>query len=184
MDIKGYRDYSEHEVLNGLFSFTASSGDKGTFVELVGSGILPDELNGWGPSIDGIANTVSQRYVTTTKVQPAPSGSNRVVGMMLYDVRDVGTFGESLLQNPEERAERQCVLSGQAVPIATRGLFMIKGHSGTATGGSAAYLGPQAGVIQAVSATIAGVNGQRVGTFLGATGRDGYALFKLSIAGM
>jgi hypothetical protein len=47
------------------------------------------------------------------------------LGIMLRDVRNKDENGENLLYYPEKKEELQCVVSGEAVPIATKGLFTI-----------------------------------------------------------
>ena len=47
------------------------------------------------------------------------------MGILLRDVRAKDENGENLLYYPEKREELQCVVSGEAVPIATRGIFTL-----------------------------------------------------------
>ena len=47
------------------------------------------------------------------------------LGILLRDVRNKDENGENLLYYPEKKEELQCVVSGEAVPVATRGLFTI-----------------------------------------------------------
>ena len=49
----------------------------------------------------------------------------RPLGILLRDVRAKDENGENLLYYPEKKEELQCVVSGEAVPIATRGLFAV-----------------------------------------------------------
>ena len=43
----------------------------------------------------------------------------------MRDIRNKDENGENLLYYPEKKEELQCVVSGEAVPVATRGLFTI-----------------------------------------------------------
>ena len=57
------------------------------------------------------------------------SGANKDVplGMLLYDVREDDENGEKLIFNPRKAAENDYVISGQAVPILTRGIVLYSG---------------------------------------------------------
>ena len=45
--------------------------------------------------------------------------------LLLYDVREYDENGEALKFNPRKQDELQCSLTGQAVPIATKGVFLF-----------------------------------------------------------
>ena len=47
--------------------------------------------------------------------------------MLLYDVREDDENGEKLIFNPRKAAENDYVISGQAVPILTRGIVLYSG---------------------------------------------------------
>ena len=49
------------------------------------------------------------------------------LGMLLYDVREDDENGEKLIFNPRKAAENDYVISGQAVPILTRGIVLYSG---------------------------------------------------------
>jgi len=187
--LKPFRDYSEHDVIN-LFSFndTAIILDANA-AGIVHAGSCVKVKTGWSndaETTDMIAdvgaaynNTVSQRWGVAANVQLTDGGNDEtVLGITLYDVREYDENGEALKFNPRKQDELQCSLSGQAVPIATRGLFL------TATG---AWIASQSvGINMDVFATgdgqltTAGVkaNDNRIGRTLGAPDSDGSVLVK------
>jgi hypothetical protein len=123
-------------------------------------------------------NTVSQRYGVTAKVVTSTTGETPI-GMMLYDVKDVDENGELLKYKPRKAAEMQAVIPGQAVPIVTRGIFLVQGVLGTPTAGGTAYAG---GTGQITSST--GTNptaNVAIGKFLGAADTNGETLVKLDL---
>ena len=131
--LKPFRDYSEHDVIN-LFAF----GDKDvtlgtTTVVYAGSAVKvqtgwsnTNELQMLGDVGAAYANTVSERYGVSADVQYTEGGADEAaLGITLYDVREYDENGEALKFNPRKQEELQAVLSGQAVPIATRGVFLM-----------------------------------------------------------
>lgn len=134
--IRPFRDYDEHEVVN-LFAFDGGLANKGTFVTAAGSGfdLSAEAAFGNDSFIDG---TVSARFNVASKVAPAASGTpaSSVLGMMLKDVRSVDENGYPLKFEPRKAAERDVVISGEAVPVVKRGLFLYSGVFGTPAFGS------------------------------------------------
>src|SRR5579864_1912056 len=135
--IRPFRDVDEHFVIN-LFAYSGASipGQgipRGTFVK-INSGWLSDQnlvdggaVGGYNPS-QPLA--VSRRYNNPATVTLANSGDN-ILGLTLYDVRELDENGIPLIFNPAKQAQLQAVLSGQAVPIATKGIFLYSGLAGT-----------------------------------------------------
>ena len=184
--LKPFRDYSEHDVIN-LFAF----GDKDvalgtTTVIYAGSAVKvqtgwsnTNELQMLGDVGAAYANTVSERYGVSADVQYTEGGADEAaLGLTLYDVREYDENGEALKFNPRKQDELQSVLSGQAVPIATRGVFLM------ATGSWAS----SAGIVQDQDVFATG-NGQvtnlgakavnnRIGRTLGGPDADGSVLVK------
>ena len=184
--LKPFRDYSEHDVIN-LFAF----GDKDvtlgtTTVIYAGSAVKvqtgwsnTNELQMLGDVGAAYAYTVSERYGVSADVQYTEGGADEAaLGLTLYDVREYDENGEALKFNPRKQDELQSVLSGQAVPIATRGVFLM------ATGSWAS----SAGILQDNDVFATG-NGQvtslgakavnnRIGRTLGGPDADGSVLVK------
>ena len=100
---------------------------------------------------------------------------------MLWDVREFDENGEKLLYNRTKQHQMQCVLSGQAVPIATRGRFLFSGVQGTPIAGQPAYLHTDGGLV-AVAAGLT-VTATKVGKFLGAKDSKGWVLVDIETNG-
>ena len=129
MTIRPFRDYSEHEVIN-LFALQGES-NKGTFVTAAVSGF---DLTAPSAFQDDsfIDNTISARFNVPNKVVAAPSGTAAamVLGMTLKDVRSVDENGYPLKFEPRKAAERDLIISGEAVPVVKRGMFLYSGIEG------------------------------------------------------
>jgi len=146
--IRPFQDYSEHDVVNGVFTLTGVPPiNKGTFVK-VASGFLSDQGLGFGAAPGATyANTASFRWnVPATVVSCGASGENPV-GMTLFDYKETDEHGQKLVFDKRKAAELEVILSGQAMPIVTKGLFLYSGVGGTPTAGNPAYLGPDGAII-------------------------------------
>ena len=190
--LRPFRDYDEHDVLN-LFAYDTTglvagsiSITKGSLVKIAtgwknyDSGV---ELGGGLEFIGGAGtlqpnNTVSQRYGVTAKVVTSTTGETPI-GMMLYDVKDVDENGELLKYKPRKAAEMQAVIPGQAVPVVTRGIFLVQGVLGTPTAGGTAYAGGT-GQITASTGNYP-ISNVAIGKFLGAADVNGETLVKLAL---
>lgn len=188
--LRGLRDYDEHDVLN-LFSYDTNSVTpitvvKGTLVKIAAGWKNYDSSANLGGGIDFIgsagtlapSNVVSQRYGVTAKVVMSTTGETPI-GMMLFDVRDTDENGELLKYNPRKAAEMQAVIPGQAVPVVTRGIFLVQTVGGTPAAGGTAYAGAT-GQITASSGTNPTAN-IAIGKFLGAADTNGETLIKLAL---
>lgn len=190
--LRPFRDYDEHDVIN-LFSYdttglTAGSIDivAGTLVKIAtgwknyDSGV---ELGGGLEFIGGAGtlqptNVVSQRYGVTAKVVRSTSGETPI-GITLYGVKDADENGELLKYKPRKAAEMQVVIPGQAVPVATRGIFLVQSVGGTPTAGGTAYAGTGGQITSSTGTNpIANV---AIGKFLGAADTNGETLVKLAL---
>lgn len=187
-NLKPFRHYSEYEVINGFFAASTDTLPKGTFVSIVpgGSGNTNALQNGNVPATPllgigapyGLApdRARSYRSVVTWRVQAAASGVVPL-GITLYDVAETNKYGEKYIAKPKhERYEQEVVVSGEAVPILTRGIVHLKGFVGTPAPGS--------GVVNVVNGSgVVGVynKGTSYGKFLSAADADGYALFKVEL---
>lgn len=126
-NLKPFRQVSESDVINLFAHATATSLNKGTLVKPSVAWLSTDDgLSEAGDPGAAYGNTVSNRYATTAKVATAGSG-DYPLGITLYDIRETDENGEKLIFNPRKAAEMQVVLSGQTVPIASRGLFLYSG---------------------------------------------------------
>lgn len=173
--LRPFRDYNEKDVIN-LYTYSGAVVDstyqilatKGTFVKVAGQGFLvsnePIEMLG-NMGAFNVNNFVAQRYGVTSKVTVANAADNPV-GMLLFDCRELDENQLPLKYNPRKAAEMEAAISGQAIPIVTRGTFLYSGistGSGVAvTAGNKAYLG--------ANGTICTTGSTAIGKFLGSTG--------------
>ena len=184
--LKPFRDYSEHDVIN-LFAFGDKDVSLGT-TTVIYAGSAVKVQTGWSNTNElqmlgdvgaAYANTVSERYGVSADVQYTEGGADEAaLGLTLYDVREYDENGEALKFNPRKQDELQSVLSGQAVPIATRGVFLM------ATGAWAS----SAGILQdndvfatgdgKVTKLGAKAVNNRIGRTLGGPDADGSVLVK------
>lgn len=193
--LRPFRDYDEKDVIN-LYTYSGSVVDaqykiqatKGTIVKIAGDGfrndVEPLEMLGNFGAFN-VNNWVGQRYGVVPKVTAGGTGDANYLGMLLFDVRELDENELPLKYNPRKAAEMEAVLSGQAVPVVTRGIFLYSGittgvNKVAVTAGNPVYVNANGGLTsdgQAVSAqTVSGgyvpayARQKAVGTFLGTTG--------------
>jgi hypothetical protein len=121
------RSINEKDVIN-TYSFDSNSGEAGTFVKVSAGNLTldPVEYGDFGPFANSLGNATSQYPFVPQKVSTAGTGdAGLVLGMLLRDVREFDENGERLLYYPQKKFDLQCVLSGEAVPVATRGTVDI-----------------------------------------------------------
>lgn len=155
--LRPFRDYSEHEVLN-LFAFSGTAesaavmATRGAAVKVSAEGFTtgptsssanqPTDFLGDVGAAFPLSN--SQRFGVRPKVTLADSGN--VLGLTLMDVRELDENGEKLIFNPRKAAEMNVVISGQAVPVLTRGVVLYSGSAiANATAGQFAVVSGTAG---------------------------------------
>jgi hypothetical protein len=185
--LRPFRDYSEHDVIN-LFAHIGSAVDGGTVVKLNANGNWA--TSGWHNQDDGdglsninamlgdvgnsYSNTVSQRYGVASRVDDC-GVTDLPIGMTLYEVAEDDENGEKLIYNPRKAAEMQVVVSGQAVPLVNKGLFLYDyGTASTAIGGLNARVGANGTIVT-------GGAGHVIGRWLGSSDTNGHALLALNI---
>ena len=142
-----FRQYSDHDVIN-LFSVISGdvndkttdsgAGDAGVFVKVADGNFDADPITYTTNAYLG--ETASVPFLGTTKMYPEVSlkitgakDEDHCIGMTLYQTAKKDENEEKLLYNPQKREELQVMLPGQAVPIATKGVFTLS---------SAAFDGP------------------------------------------
>lgn len=180
-NLKPFRDYSEHSVVN-LYSYSGQAPvTKGTLVTPIYT--WKNDGNLTHTNISTVNNSLSARFDVVAEVTktatydtvPAP------MGILLKDVREFDENGEPLIYNPRKLAEMDAVLPNQAVPILTKGIVFINDIDTTDRGaggglpdvGDAAYAGND-GKIATDGLVV-------IGKFLSAVGTDGYALVKIDL---
>ena len=185
-DLRPLRDYDEHDVIN-LFALNEAAGVGVTKGHLVSIDATVGWLNASGsanthPEMLGAvgaiySNTVSERYGVPYRVGIAASGDT-VLGMTLYDVKETDENGEKLIFNPRKAAEMEVALSGQAVPILTRGIVLYSGSvlvTNDPAPGAALY-SDNAGEL-----TTTNGGGNVVGRTLGTKDSNGHVLVRIDL---
>lgn len=125
------RDVSEHDQLP-YYSLLQNSGLAGQLVKIVTGAANPQNFDGWSNQFVGtnINNTVSYRYEGKAKVTPTVSGDTRwnALGLTLYSTLELDENGLPLRYFPNRAKEIGAVVSGENIPVATRGQFGIWGQ--------------------------------------------------------
>jgi predicted RecA/RadA family phage recombinase len=126
-----YRGYDENDVIN-FYALDAATGEAGSVVMVSAANLTeePVSMTTRGDA-DSYQNVLGNGYspypevnYKVTKVT-GTGDANRPLGIMLRDIRANDENGQNLLFDSVKREELQCVVSGQAVPIATKGIFTI-----------------------------------------------------------
>lgn len=126
-----HRSYDENDVIN-FYALDAATGEAGSVVMVSEANLTeePVSMTTRGDA-DSYQNVLGNGYspypevnYKVTKVT-GTGNANRPLGIMLRDIRANDENGQNLLYDSVKREELQCVVSGQAVPIATKGIFTI-----------------------------------------------------------
>jgi hypothetical protein len=131
-----FRQYDENDVINLFANATSDTnpttngnGSAGVFVSVSAGNFSKDAITyvdraELGATYD---HTKNQYPEVQLKVTAAAAGAKagEVIGVTLKQTLEQDENGEKLLYNPVKRDEIQAVLSGQAVPVATRGVFTL-----------------------------------------------------------
>ncbi len=210
-----FRQYSEQDVINLFANDTADTspstngnGSAGVFVKVSAGNMDLDPItyadNGYLGKTDYPFIGAAQ-YPSVPLTFTAATAGTPVLGITLNQTVLEDENGEKLLYNPVKASELQAVLSGQAVPVATRGTFtladtavdwvdanmvvnsnlLISANAGKVSGLAPTNAGPLTGQYTIVGKVLA--TGQRVSSngesdqFAG-TGTGKYALVQIDCA--
>jgi len=151
-----FRQYSDHDVVNmyaviGSDVLTSTTdtgaGDAGVFVKVSDGNFDNDPVTYQTNSYLG---KTDYPFVGTTDMYPevnlkiTGSTSGEIpLGLTLYQTAKNDENGEKLLYNPQKQEELQAMLPGQAVPVATKGIFTL---AASAFDGGVASYAPGKGV--------------------------------------
>ena len=149
-----FRQYAEQDVVN-LYSNASCNqrtdskgdGDAGVFVSVV-SGNLNQGPTMYDHNVSsdiswntaGIPHLGKDGYpIVPLKVDAAEAGAEAgtVLGVTLYQTALKDENGEKLLYYPQKALESQAVLSGQAVPVLSRGIITLSLSDGSTNGNTA-----------------------------------------------
>jgi len=175
--LRPYNDHSEHEVIN-LFTVTGDL-PRGTFVTAADAGVNLSDASTIG-QLSPFGNTVSAVISVPWNAVAAPSGTAKaaVIGATLKDFRTFDENGERLVLHPRKAAEMDVVITGQAVPVLTRGIVLYSGIAGTPGYGSGAAVSDAGdGGVKVVAYNASTC----VGKFLGPKNAYGHALLKIEL---
>ena len=198
--LKPYRQYSETDVINGLFSLkTVAPLDEpinaGTIVRISRNYKDKDgNISGFQDLAATVADgAISSLFTCVGQVEVVESSADiaKPIGITLKTVAEYDENGIPLKFEPRSAAERDFILPHQAVPILTRGIVLINGFDmnekdplgnntgalvppGDVSAGDAVYFGDNG------SFGVDGIAGLSVGQFLSEIDSEGYALVKFN----
>ena len=132
-----FRQYNENDVIN-LFTYDGTSVDAGRLLRLDNSnqwsGLGSDDYVDLGSDTgNSYSNVVSTQYSLKGKLDLADLGE-RPLGINLMAMASTDENGEKLLYNPRKAAEMGVVIPGQAIPVASRGVFLYNASESAWTG--------------------------------------------------
>lgn len=119
-----FRQYDDNDVVN-MFAYEGTTVGAGTIVKVSAANLnddLVDLVDGGSAFLTSQGNAYSPLSVNPLRVSAAGSGDS-ALGILIRDVRDTDENGEKLRFYPEKKEELQCVLSGESVPVASKGIF-------------------------------------------------------------
>ena len=137
-----FRQYNETDVINMFAlgtgfvnesvtdSSATSYGDAGVFVTIESGNLNVDTIT-YDNAYASYLGKTNYPYVganqyprVSISLKPATSG-DALIGMTLRQTAKNDENGEKLLYYPQKAEELMCMLPGQAVPVATRGIFTL-----------------------------------------------------------
>jgi hypothetical protein len=176
-----FRQYDENDVIN-LFALDGASanesttdtgaGDAGVFVKVSAGDFDKDPVSYSDDSYLGKTDypfIKAQYPKVNLECSPAVNG-DALLGLTLRQTAKTDENGEKLLYNPVKAEELFAILPGQAVPVATRGVFTLtdEGYEGALAVGSGIALSATAGKVEVCAPTAA----DKVGTVIGTGSRS------------
>ena len=188
-----FRQYSESDVINMFASDTVDAtpstngnGSAGVFVKVSAGNLDLDPIQYTATDITNTLGKADYPFLGAAQYPAVPlqftaaTAGTPVLGITLNQTLAADENGERLLYNPVKRAELQAVLTGQAVPVATKGVFtladtaidwvdgsmtvnnhlVISANAGKVSGLSAALVSPITGTTSIIGRILG--TGQRV----------------------
>jgi len=110
---------------------TNGNGSAGVFVKVSAGNLDLDPIQYTATDITNTLGKTDYPFLGAVQYPAVPlqftaaTAGVPVLGLTLNQTLSTDENGERLLYNPVKRAELQAVLTGQAVPVATRGIFTL-----------------------------------------------------------
>lgn len=142
-----FRQYDENDVVN-LFALNADSlsvdlklmkpsaddiNADGVLVSVENGNMTENDVNSFGEDsrfMNSYDSPVGRNPYPTNPLKIAPAASGSIpIGVTLNQTLAVDENGESLLFNPVKKDELQAVLSGQTVPVLSKGIITVHGSA-------------------------------------------------------
>ena len=133
-----FRQYSDVDVINMFASDTVDAtpstngnGSAGVFVKVSAGNLDLDPIQYTATDITNTLGKSDYPFLGAAQYPAVPlqftaaTAGVPVLGMTLNQTLATDENGERLLYNPVKRAELQAVLTGQAVPVVSRGVFTL-----------------------------------------------------------
>jgi len=175
-----FRQYDDNDVVN-MYALVddavndnvtgVGTGDAGVFVKVSAGNFDLDPVSYGSDSYLGKTDFphvgFNQYPKVNLKITPAASGDlTNCLGLTLRQTAKYDENGEKLLYYRQKAEELMCVLPGQAVPVATRGIFSLAANAidGVLTVGSGFKLSANGGKITGCAHSDAGKLGLVLGT--------------------
>lgn len=150
-----FRQYDEQDVIN-LFKFggtpngapSETTADSGMLVKVSSSDLSKDPIEYLGShsllGSSGYPHVARNGYPQVPLSVEAAGASDVAIGITLNQTLTHDENGENLLRYPQKKAELFAVTSGEAVPVASKGIFTfdqsaveaVNSSDGTASDGS------------------------------------------------
>jgi hypothetical protein len=185
LKILPFRQYDDQDVVNlyrvadgmVLDSTTdAGSGDAGTFVKVSAGDFSADPVAYATDSYLGKTDYphVGRNQYPKVSLQVEPAGAGDIpLGITLLQTAKNDENGEKLLYNPQKAAELQSALPGEAIPVATKGIFTVASSAFQGSLGGDLAIG--SGIKASTGGTVTGcapTDSACFGTILGTGTRD------------
>lgn len=133
-----FRQYSDVDVINMFASDTVDAnpstngnGSAGVFVKVSAGNLDLDPIQYTATDITNTLGKTDYPFLGAVQYPAVPLQFTAatvgvpVLGLTLNQTLATDENGERLLYNPVKRAELQAVLTGQAVPVVSRGIFTL-----------------------------------------------------------
>lgn len=184
---------NQYEVIN--FFAQSVTGERGQFVALFTGQQTPDNASANGYTTTSLGTsyqgTYAPRYENKRKFRPTAAGDTKynTIGITLYTTAEEDENGQKIaLMGRQHREERGYAISGETVPVLSRGIVTLRqsAYVGTPIPGYVGLITGNGQILVHNPATLpvtGGLEALIAGRFLSTSGDafGGYAQFKLEL---